>query len=274
MKDLKDKVVVVTGAASGIGRALALRLSAEGAALALADRDESGLRATADMVGTAARVTTHVVDVGDRARVEAFARETVQAHGRVDVLINNAAVNTYRTVRDSTLEDFEWVLSANLWGTIHTVQAFLPLLEQRPAAHIVNVSSIAGLLPFPMNGPYNVSKAGVAALSETLMVELAGTGIAVTCVHPGGVKTNISRNARYTTAADHALFDRLTLTSPEHAANAIVAGLKRGRKRVFVGLDARLLHWLRRCLPLSSLDLVAWQARKLAERASQAEPRE
>jgi NAD(P)-dependent dehydrogenase (short-subunit alcohol dehydrogenase family) len=220
------------------------------------------------LAAAAPAVTQHVIDVGDRASVAAYASDAERAHGAVDVLINNAGVNSYRTIRDSSHEDFEWVLNTNLWGPIHCVRAFLPLLEARPVAHIVNISSIASFLPLPMTGPYNMAKAGVTALSETLMVELSDSNIGVTCVHPGGVKTNISRRALHTTAQDHALFDRLARTTPEQAAAAIVRAIKRNRRRVLIGADAKLLYALRWLMPRLCLAIVGRQARKLSEQAN------
>lgn len=263
MKDLAGKVVAVTGAASGIGRALAQCLAQEGAALALADIDAAGLARTADGIDGSPRVTTHVVDVSDPEAVAGYARAAREQHGAVDVVINNAGVATVATVEASTYDDFAWVLGVNLWGTIHGVKAFLPLLRERPEAHIVNISSVAGYLPFPTNGPYSVSKYGVTALSETLMAELWGTSIHVSCVHPGGVKTAISRNTRYTTADDHAQFERMARLTPARAARIIVKGIKRNRRRILVGADARLMALFRWLFPIRTLGLVSWMWRRM-----------
>lgn len=165
MQDLSGKVVALTGAASGIGRALAVGLASEGAHLALGDIDAEGLRTTAGMCGHGPTVTTHVVDVADRSAVEAFARAVVRDHGGVDLLVNNAGIGCVATVEQSTHDDFARVLGVNLWGVIHGVQVFLPLLRQRPEAQIVNVASVNSFVPFPTSGPYNISKFGVDALS-------------------------------------------------------------------------------------------------------------
>ena len=154
MRDLWGKVVVLTGAGSGIGRALALRLGGEGARLALCDADGAGLTRTARLVEGSPKVTTHVVDVADRRAVGQFAVAVEREHGAVDVLINNAGVACVATVEEATDDDFAWVMGVNLWGVIHAVRVFLPLLRARPQAHIVNVASVNSFIPFPANGPY------------------------------------------------------------------------------------------------------------------------
>jgi hypothetical protein len=207
-------------------------------------------------------VTTHVVDVADRAAVEAWAAATRARHAATDVLIHNAGGGCVGTVADAGYEGFAWVLGVNLWGVIHGVKAFLPQLVARPEAHLVVVASINAFLPFPTNGPYNVAKSGVEALSETLMAELSGTGVAVTTVYPGGIRTAISRNARYTTGEDHAGFERRAMTTPERAARVIAQGIARNRRRIYVGADARLMALGRRLAPLRMLRLVTWGWRR------------
>jgi NAD(P)-dependent dehydrogenase (short-subunit alcohol dehydrogenase family) len=256
MRDLSAKVVALTGAASGIGRALAVRLADEGAELALGDVDEAGLRRTAELAGRSPRVTTHVVNVSDRVAVERYAQAAHEQHGRVDAIINNAGVGCVATVEDATYDDFDWVLGVDLWGVIHGVKAFLPLLRKRPEAWIVNVGSVNSFLPFPTSAPYNIAKFGVEALSETLMMELSGTAIGVSCVYPGGIKTDIARRARHTTEADVAGFERRALTTADEAARLIIRGVKRGRKRIMVGPGVRLLALGRRLFPLTMLRLV------------------
>ncbi|NOY55555.1 MAG: SDR family NAD(P)-dependent oxidoreductase [Actinobacteria bacterium] len=262
MKDFSGKVVALTGAASGIGRALAVRLGEEGADLALGDVDEAGLNETAKLVDRSPKVTTHVVDVGDRHAVEAFALAVERRHGGVDVIVNNAGVGCVATVEDATYEDFDWVIGVNLWGVIHGVKAFLPLLRKRPEAHIVNVASVNSFLPFPTSGPYNISKSGVEALSETLMEELSDTNVSVSCVYPGGVKTNISRNARHTSDEENVEFERRAMATPDQAARRIIRGIKKDRKRIVVGVDAKLMVIARRLSPLGTLRLVTWGWRR------------
>jgi NAD(P)-dependent dehydrogenase (short-subunit alcohol dehydrogenase family) len=256
MRQLSGKVVALTGAASGIGRALALRLGREGAELALCDLDEAGVRETAARVTGSPRVGTRVVDVSDRRAVEEWARCVEAEHGGADVIVNNAGVTAKGSIEELPWEDFRWVVDVDLWGVIHGVRAFLPLLRRRPEGHIVNISSITAFVPLPDNGPYNIAKSGVAALSETLMLELAGSGIGVTCVHPGGIRTNIARGARHMTADDHARFDRAARTDPDAAARAIVEAVRSGRQRLFIGADAKLLSLSRRGFPMTTLALV------------------
>ena len=168
----------MTGAAAGIGRALATTLAGEGCDLALSDVDEVNLEETARRVREIGRaVSTHVVDVADRDAVFRWASDVASEHGGVDVLINNAGVAVLATIEEVDYDDFEWVVGVNVWGVVHGVKAFLPLLRQRPEGHIVNISSINGMLPFPRNGPYNLSKFAVAGFTETLVQELRGTGI-------------------------------------------------------------------------------------------------
>ncbi|NNJ62228.1 MAG: SDR family oxidoreductase [Dactylosporangium sp.] len=270
MKNLSGTVVALTGAASGIGRALAIRLAEQGAELALCDVDEPELLRTAGLADQSPRVTTRVVDVSDRTAVEDFAAAVLRDHGRVDILINNAGVACVASVEDASYDDFTWVLGVNLWGVIHGVKAFLPLLRQRPEAQIVNVASINTFVPFPTNGPYNIAKGGVGALSETLMAELSGTTVAVSCVYPGGVSTGIARRARYTSPADAEGFERRAMTTPDTAARTIIRGMRRGRQRILVGADARVLLIARRCLPMTTFRLIArgWRRQQARDAAA------
>jgi len=250
MTKLKDKVVAVTGAASGIGRALAQSLVARGASVALSDVNEAGLRETAGMLpGATGKVTTHVVDVRRRDAVEAYAADVERQHGGADVIINNAGLTVRAGLEEISYEDFELVIDVNMWGVIYGTKAFLPLFRRRPEGHIVNISSINAMVPFVKNGPYNISKYAVLALSETLVQELAGEPIHVTCVHPGGIKTNIVRNSKGANATDAAMFDRIARTTPEKAAETILAGVERNKTQVFVGLDAKALATAKRLFP-------------------------
>lgn len=262
MKDLAGKVAVVTGAGSGIGRALAVRLADEGARLALVDVDADGLRRTAEAAARSPRVTTHIVDVSDRPAVEALVADVVAEHGVVDVVVANAGVACMATVEDSSYDDFEWVLGVNLWGVIHVVKAFVPLLRSRPAAHVVTIASVAAFVPFPTGSAYSTAKWGVAGFSQTLAMELAGTNVAVSCVYPGGVRTAIARSARHATADDAREFERRAMTSPDGAARVIVRGIRRGRERILVGADARVLSFAHRVAPQGSQRLVGWVWRR------------
>lgn len=276
MRRFDDRVVVVTGAASGIGRALAREFAAAGARLALADVDEEGLRETAALAAPAPCLTA-VVDVADRAAVERFAADVVARFGAVHVVVNNAGVTVSETIERLGYDDFTWLMGVNFWGVVHGTKAFLPWLRQADEAAVVNVSSVFGLIAFPTQGAYNASKFAVRGFTEALRLELAGTHIAVHCVHPGGIRTNILRNARFYAdahgEADHARaneeFARLARTTPEEAARTIVDGVRRGRPRVLIGRDARAIDRLQRWLPVGYAKVVGAVLR-LAERAGYA----
>jgi len=253
---LADKVVAVTGAASGIGRALAQNLCRRGAAVALADINQAGLQETAQLCAGASRVTTHVVDVRDRDALRRYASDAADAHGQVDVIINNAGMTARASIEETSDEHFERIIDVNLWGVIHGTRAFLPLLRKRPEGHIVNISSINAMVPFANNGPYNVSKYGVLGFTETLMQELHGQTVRVTCVHPGGIRTGIVRNAIGGTAEEAAMFDSIAMTSAEQAAETILRGVERNKLRVYVGMDSKLLALAKRVMPATTVRVV------------------
>jgi NAD(P)-dependent dehydrogenase (short-subunit alcohol dehydrogenase family) len=244
---IRGNVVVITGAGSGIGRALAKEMAARGARLALSDVDARGLQTTEESLPTETRVTTHLVDVRDRARMEEWARELKQAHGGVDILINNAGVAVRSCFEHISYEQLELVLGVNLWGVIHGVKATLPLLRASPFAHIVNIASVNSFVPLPQNAAYNMAKCAVLGLTETLMQELANTHIRVTCVAPGAIRTNIVRNSVGFTDAQVDYFDSFAKTTSEQAARAIAAGIERNKDYLLIGRDAWLMaigRWL------------------------------
>lgn len=256
MTTLAGKVIAVTGAASGIGRALALELAARGASLALSDVDEAGLAETEALLPTGTRVATDNVDVRSMEAVEAWAAQVVEAFGGVDGIINNAGLAVRGSVADMPYDKFKLVIDVDMWGVLHGVRAFLPHLRSRGGGHIVNISSINGMVPFANNGPYNMAKYAVLGLSETLMQELAREPIHVTCVHPGGIRTNIVRNAPGMGAQDAAMFDRIAMTSAEGAARQILDGMQRRQARVYVGLDAKVMAAAKRLLPAATVQAV------------------
>jgi NAD(P)-dependent dehydrogenase (short-subunit alcohol dehydrogenase family) len=269
MTHFKHKVVAVTGAASGIGRSLAVALAARGAHLALCDVNAGGLRETLALVGAGApTVTTHVVDVRSRDAVYQFAADVEHAHGGCDVIINNAGLTVRASLEEVSYEDFELVIGVNMWGVVYGVKAFLPLLRKRPEGHIVNVSSINAMVPFIENGPYNISKFAVLGLSETLIQELQGERIRVSCVHPGGIRTNIVRNSRGTTPADAKLFDRIARTSADEAAATILAGVEKNHEKIFIGLDAKALAAAKRIAPRWIVHRTAKVMRRIGARAT------
>ncbi|HEX3046886.1 MAG TPA: SDR family NAD(P)-dependent oxidoreductase [Bacillota bacterium] len=267
MKDLDDKVVVLTGAGSGIGRALAYRLSMEKAVLALADIDMEGLQITkqliqADLGEDSARL--YRVDVAQREQVTEFAQKVIRDFGRVDLVINNAGVSSSGRVHELTYDTLEWTIDINLWGVIHGTKAFLPHLMERPEAGIVNISSVYGLLGIPGQAAYCTSKFAVRGFTESLRQELSGTNIFVTLVFPGGVKTSIAKNSRTDYQIDEATyqkglqqFETTLKTQPETAAEAIISGIKHKSPRVLIGRDARQIDRLARFCPNSYDKVIA-----------------
>lgn len=267
MKLTPGNVAVVTGAGSGIGRALALHLAARGCDLALADIKPDGLSETVAQIVAAGkariRVTTHIVDVSDWSAVERFAGEVAERHGDAQLLINNAGVALGGTFSEVTLEDFAWLMGINFWGEVYCCKAFLPILLRQPAAHIVNLSSVFGLVAPPGQAAYSSSKFAVRGFSESLRGELRDTPIRVSCVHPGGVRTNIARNARVRNIdpelakAGAEYFERTLRMPPAQAAAIIVRGVERDQPRILVGNDARLLDTLARLVPEKMSDILS-----------------
>jgi short-subunit dehydrogenase len=270
--ELADKVVVITGAASGIGRELAIRLADQGCGLGLLDIDGSGLAQVYSSVAPrSSNVTIHEVDVSNRAAVYQSASEIGAAHGRVDILINCAAVLVAETLEDISFDDFEWVMNVNFWGVVYATKAFLPFLKQRPKAHIVNLSSVDGIVPTPNGGPYAAAKAALRSFTETLFQELYSTNVSVTCVIPGGVKTNLHRNARFFKIACPGMtheecitfFEDLALTSAQTAAQMIVDAIGKKRTRVLIGRDAQLIDLASRLMPCKATALAGYLSRNL-----------
>jgi len=254
---LSEGVAVVTGAGSGIGRALAQQLAKAGSALALADINEAGLAETvASFSSKSSQVTTHILDVSDEAAVQAFADDVNQRHGRVTLLINNAGVALYGTFQEISLSDFRWLMGINFWGTVYGVNCFLPILKQQPRAHIVNLSSVYGMIGPVGQAAYCSSKFAVRGFTECLRHELEGTSVGVSCVHPGGIRTPIARHAKLGANTPQsqkeenvALFERVAATSPEAAAARILEGVERREPRILIGKDARQIDIVQRLRP-------------------------
>ena len=255
MKSFKDKVVVITGAGSGIGRELAVQCAQLGAHLAIADIREDSLQETARLLS--GRVSTHIVDVSRREQVYQFTEDVIQQHGQVDVVINNAGVSlSDAEVKDISYEEIEWVLGINLWGVIHGTKAFLPILLKRPEAHIVNVASVLALVGMANLAPYSASKFAVRGFTDALRKELSKTNIGVTIVYPGSIKTNIARHARIVRDANASLWDQTATmfeatarTSAAKAAKLIIKGIQKNAPRVLVGPGAHWLNLIARITP-------------------------
>lgn len=276
MRTVDGQVVVVTGAASGIGRALALDLAGRGAALALCDVDGTGLGETAERCTTrgAREVHTQTLDVSDRSAVARYARRVVADLGRVNAVFNNAGVALHGDFEETPYEEFERVMDVNFWGVVNGSKEFLPHLVASGEGHLVNVSSLFGLMGMPGQTAYNASKFGVRGFTEALRMEMlvARHPVRVTAVHPGGIRTAIARNARTTASHDPQavarLFDtRLARTTAEQAARTIVEGVLRDKPRIVVGADARILDAYVRLVGSRYQGAVARVAARIAPRA-------
>ncbi|MDQ3132489.1 MAG: SDR family NAD(P)-dependent oxidoreductase [Acidobacteriota bacterium] len=254
-----NSVAVITGAASGIGRALAVRLAQEKiGGIAVCDVNESELIETAKIVKSlGVSVSTHIADVSKLEQVQKFAGEVAAKHNRVTHLINNAGVALCGSFEEISLADFEWLMNINFWGVIYGTKVFLPILKQQEKAHIINISSVFGLVAPPGQSAYCASKFAVRGFTESLRHELEDTNISVSTVHPGGIKTNIANNSRVGENADKNIkkkvvnfFDKASPTTAEQAADVIVSGIKRKNPRILIGSDARQINIIQRLFPV------------------------
>jgi len=276
MTAIRGTAAAVTGAAGGIGRALALELAARGADLALADRDEAGLASVAAEIGNKQKVTTYRVDVGEPTDIQAFAQAAIAAHPSLNILINNAGVALMGQFCEIDQSQMEWLMNINFWGTVHTARAFLPHLSTRAEAHIVNLSSIFGIVGPPGQTAYCASKFAVRGFSESLRHELqmVNSPVRLSVVHPGGVATNIARNARTgSLMTDNARraeaidrFDKVATKSPGAAAMRIIHGIERNEPRILIGSDARFMDLLQRFRPTAYWAVMARRIEKMANR--------
>lgn len=269
MKDFYNKVAVITGAGSGIGRALAQAFAAEGCHLALVDINEKGLAETATLLQDAGRrITTHVASVSDRARMKALPADIERAHGGIHLLFNNAGVTINKSFEDSSLDDLDFVVQINLYGVLYGCHFFLPYLKKQVESHIVNTSSLAGFLGMPNQSSYCLSKAAVKSLSESLRAELAVYNIGVTSIHPGTIRTNILRSAadksgrnQQSTEKLAGLMERFGMP-PEKLARKVVKAVKKNHPQVRIGWDAYLGDWLKRLFPHSIHRPLQWGFRR------------
>ena len=259
MLKLRGRTAVVTGAAGGIGRGIAIALARRGCALALLDIDDAGLAGTAaEVAALGAHVSKHHLDVSDRGALAAFPQQLAAEHPGVDVLVNNAGVALGGTFEETSEIDFEWLFAINFWGVVRMTRALLPLLHRSDDARIVNISSLFGLIAPPGQTAYAASKFAVRAFSESLRHELAATPIGLTVVHPGGVATSIAKNSRLPqslppdeAAKRRKFFDSFLTMPPETAGEIIVRGVEYRTARILVGSDAKRAALLERLMPVS-----------------------
>ena len=280
MREFKEKVAVITGAASGIGRATALRLASRGSTIALADIDRDGLESVAkELTERGANHSIHRVDVSSSSQMEIFAGEVEDIHGVVHILINNAGVAISGPFADQRLEDLEWLVGINYWGVVYGCHFFLPLLKRTDEAHIVNISSMFGFLGLPEQSGYCATKAAVRALSESLWTELRRDNIGVTSIHPGCIDTSIVRSSRMkneeSRQSAQELFS-LRGAPPDAVAIAIVSGIEKNKLRMRVRPESVLTEWLKRIFPVAVHRFIAnrWekdQTRRESKRESTGE---
>lgn len=262
MKNFNDKVAAITGAGSGIGRHLALNLAKAGCHLAISDVNEAGLAETAQLVGSYdVKITSQKLDVADREAMYAWAEQVVADHGKVNLIFNNAGVALGSSVEGMSYEDLEWIMGINFWGVVYGTKAFLPHLKAAGEGHIINTSSVFGLVGIPSQSAYNASKFAVRGFTESLRQELDITrcGVSASSVHPGGIKTNIAQSARFSDnmkdligqdeATAKAQFEQLFITSADRAARVILSGVRGNKRRILIGPDSRLIDWGARFLP-------------------------
>jgi short-subunit dehydrogenase len=278
MTQVSGAACLVTGAASGIGKALARELMAGGCDVAIADRDVAGLKALAgELEGLADRkVSMHAVDVADRGQMAALAEEVVSTHPALNILINNAGVGLFGQFHEIELADMEWLININFWGVVYGTRFLLPHLGRQREAHIVNLSSIFGIIAPPGQTAYSAAKFAVRGLSEALRHELdmMRSPVRLSVVHPGGVATSIARNSRVGALVQDnrgrvemiERFERLVETTPQAAARRIVRGIERNEPRILIGTDARRADLVQRLLPASYWKVIARSLEKALRR--------
>jgi butyryl-CoA dehydrogenase len=254
VKNFAQKIIVITGAGSGMGRSMAMQLAQQGAIVLLSDINEAALAETRAMIEAAqGKCKTYTVDVGIKSQIDSFAALVLDEYKYIDVLINNAGIAIGEaTLQEVPLADFERLININLWGVIHHTRAFLDIMLTRPEAAIVNTSSVFGLMGIPGQIPYCVSKFAVRGFTDSLRLELSGTNVAVTCIHPGGIDTNIVRNGIHYNGkkdATVAEFKKLVMTTADQAAAIIIKGIQKKSKRVMVGPDAKVIRLLTQLAP-------------------------
>jgi NAD(P)-dependent dehydrogenase (short-subunit alcohol dehydrogenase family) len=279
MQTLSAKVVAITGAASGMGRSLALECARRGSDLALVDVDLPGVEETAARVRAArsgVRVDVIRLDVADRDAIYAWAARVEDKLGGADVIVNNAGVSLSASVEKMKDEDFHWLIDINFWGVVNGCRAFLPQLRKKPDAHVVNLSSVFGMIGVPTQSAYCAAKFAVRGFTESLRQELVESNIHVACVHPGGIKTEIVKRGRHYedatgSAVEHgqvvAEFEKNARTTADEAARVIVRGMLRNEPRILIGNDAVAIDVMARLAPRRYDAIVRRAARAASKRA-------
>jgi len=269
-RDLNGKVVAITGAGSGIGRAIARLAASRGASLALSDWNKVGLDETVELLDDGVNVMSTQVDVADRSAVAAWAAEVARHFGQVNMIVNNAGVTVAGDFIEMSYEDFDWIVGINFMGVVHGTKEFLPHLIASGDGYLVNISSLFGLISMPGQSAYNATKYAVRGFTEAIREEMliAKYPVRVTCVHPGGIKTGIARHGRKTASQDADAVDRLfeeklARMTPEKAAKIILNGAAARRPRVLVGMDAHLIHQFARLTGARYQDVFAAASKRM-----------
>jgi short-subunit dehydrogenase len=274
VKSFKEKVAAITGAGSGMGRELAIELAKRGCHIAISDVNPKGLEETEELLRPyGVRVTSSPVDVSDRKVVHAWADTVAGDHGKVNLVFNNAGVGLGSTLEGVTYEDFEWIMNINFWGVVYGTKAFLPHLRASGEGHVINTSSVFGLIGVPGNGTYNATKFAVRGFTEALRqeLELSGGNVSATSVHPGGIKTNIAKNGRISDNMNGFLikdaesgrkaFEKNFITTANKASLTILRAVEKNQRRVLVGPDATVIDLMARLMPSSYQRVVTAAAR-------------
>lgn len=274
MKDFRNKVAAITGAGSGMGRSLAVNLANRGCHVALSDINEKGLAETVALLkGTGVKVTSQKLDVSDKDAVFAWADQVAKDHGKVNLIFNNAGVALGSAVDGGSYEDLEWIMNINFWGVVHGTKAFLPYLKDSGDGHVINTSSVFGLMGVPSQSAYNASKFAVRGFTEALRqeLEMAGVNVSATSVHPGGIKTNIARAARMDKSVTNLglstnsteKFEKLFSTTADDAAAVIIKGVEKNQRRVLIGKDAVAIDLMVRLFPSAYQKLVSLSSKRM-----------
>ena len=273
-----NKVAAITGAGSGMGRALAEALASRGCHVAISDIDSDALRETQTRIESSASVgvSCHELDVSYRQQVEQFAADVVSRHGQVNMIFNNAGVSVTDTAEHMAYEDFEWLMNINFWGVVYGSKSFLPYFKEVDEAHIINTSSIFGVIAVPSQSAYNASKFAVRGYTYAMRQELLDSNIGVSCVQPGGVKTNIIKTSRYVAADNSAptkeelisKFEELAGLTSAQAAGQILRGVLANRAQILVGRDAKMIALLERIVPTGYQKILGWMLPSFADEKS------